>query len=203
MNAMAGKTKTAKKKRKVSKHVLQARSDAAEPQNMDASKQSEPKKKQKKNKHAKAPSDAANYLVCWKNRKSGEGIWKFNKNTQSWLIRHCYETDKVSKGTFGILLNYLDGLEGATTRSRIRAEANRRALRYKEHIKNASAVEEDIMAKNEEEESKNNFAEKSKSRALSSEDLLEEEKKWKGLDEHERRKEYKRARKVLETITAK
>jgi hypothetical protein len=38
---------------------------------------------------------------------------------------------------------------------------------------------------------------------LSKEDLLEEEKRWGGLDEHDKRKEYKRARQILETVVAK
>jgi hypothetical protein len=196
---MPGK-KTAKKKRNVSKHVLKARSKGAQT-DLEQSEASTAKK----SRHIKAPSDAATYLTDWEARNNGTGAWKFNKNTQSWLIRHMYIIENVAKGTFSILLKYLDGLEGASTRSRIRAEASRRALRYKEYMKNAV---EDNSTTTPEETSKDEPGSIDVSKAdtkttLSKEDLLEEEKRWGGLDEHDKRKEYKRARQILETVVAK
>jgi hypothetical protein len=199
---MADKKKPTKKKRTVSKHVLKARSKLrkADFEQSEASTSTD-----KKSTHVKAPSDAATYLTDWENRNDGTGAWKFNKNTQSWLIRHMYVIENVAKGTFSILLKYLDGLEGASTRSRIRVEASRRALRYKEYTKNAT---EDNSTTTPEEASKdepgpNDVSKAGKQTTSSKEDLLEEEKRWGALDDNAKRKEYKRARQILETVVAK
>jgi hypothetical protein len=192
--------KSAKKKRNISKHVLKARSKGAQT-DLEKGEASTAKKSG----HIKAPSDAATYLIDWEARNNGTGAWKFNKNTQSWLIRHMYVIENVAKGTFSILLKYLDGLQGASTRSRIRAEASRRALRYKEYMKDA--VEENSTMTPEEaskdEPGSNDVSKVDTQTTLSKEDLLEEEKRWGGLDEHDKRKEYKRARQILETVVAK
>merc|ERR1712166_1505922 len=110
------------------------------------------KRKQKKSKPNKNhPTEAFTYLTQWKANKSNKNasssskvsIWKFNKNTQSWLIRNMYEVDKVAKPSFLLLLEYLKGLEGETTKDRIKAEASRRARRYKEYSKTSENKDEE------------------------------------------------------------
>mmetsp|Transcript_36182 Transcript_36182/g.51175 ORF Transcript_36182/g.51175 Transcript_36182/m.51175 type:complete len:120 (+) Transcript_36182:276-635(+) len=41
-----------------------------------------------------------------------------------------YDSDKVTKGSFTLLLEYLQGLQGNAAKERILADATRRALRY-------------------------------------------------------------------------
>lgn len=70
----------------------------------------------------KDPQEAAEYLRCWSQRADGERVWRFNKSTQSWLLRHMYDKDRVSKEAFKLLLEYLTGLQGAA-RARTREAA--------------------------------------------------------------------------------
>lgn len=163
----------------------------------------------------KDPSEAATYLEEWKQSKQ-ENVknsnWKFNKNTQSWLIRHMYEADKVPKATFSLLLEYLAGLEGKTTRVWIRSEASRRALRYKQYEKQGTGkVEEDegkgtlettrtTTAPNSKKETKESTEKAVKEGKPTNEEEREEQVRWEKLSDHDKRKEYKRARRVLESI---
>jgi hypothetical protein len=209
-----------KKKRKISKHVLQAQEDRAmkqqQPAQADggqgvtvvpppeslmtadskaktASTSTAPSKK-KKNKNVKDPNEVANYLTQWKRNNDGEeSVWKFNKNTQSWLIRHMYEADKLSKASFTLLLGYLDGMKGGgDAKARILTEASRRAVRYKEY------------EKVRDEKGESNAAEKGVDAAGETTTTLteeeEEDARWKKLDDHDKRNEYKRARKILDTL---
>ncbi|CAM9929563.1 unnamed protein product, partial [Hapterophycus canaliculatus] len=41
------------------------------------------------------------------------GVWKFNKNTQAWLLRHIFAEDQIGEKGFGTLCLYLEGLKGA------------------------------------------------------------------------------------------
>ena len=205
---MGAKSKSTHKKKKISKHVLKARETAAGQQAVNATTSaSSPadtsgtvvgKRKQKKNRHNKDPSDVAAYLEEWKASQTGKSGWKFNKNTQSWLIRHMYEADKTPKGVFTLLLEYLGGLEGKTTRQWIRAEASRRALRYKSFEKESDGKASGSAGVKDEDAMKGDG--KASDEKSLSEDQQEEEARWKKLSEHDKRKEYKRARKVLETI---
>jgi len=164
-------------------------------------------KKSRGNKHVKDVKEAAGYLSNWKGFREQ---WKFNKNTQSWLIRHMYEPDKVAKSTFAILLEYLQGLQGSGAKDRIVQEANRRALRYKKYEKeesNDNDKDESVDMNDADskevkfaEDTKEGAAESTKKSAQEIEAATEEEKRWQQLDDHEKRKEYKRARKVLETL---
>jgi hypothetical protein len=124
--------KSVRRKKRTAKHVLKAKEEREQQQQQETGlplkeetpKISKPKKKKKR--HAKNPNEAAQYLSSWKHRDAG-GSWKFNKNTQSWLLRHMYEPEKVSKGTFTTLLEYMDGLQGQT-KTRTVADAKQRAL---------------------------------------------------------------------------
>jgi hypothetical protein len=210
-----------KKKRKISKHVLQAQEDRAMKQQQPAqadggqgvtivpppesltTTDSKAKKastatsasKKKKNKNVKDPNEVANYLTQWKRNNDGEeSVWKFNKNTQSWLIRHMYEADKLSKASFTLLLGYLDGMKGGgDAKARILTEASRRAVRYKEYEKvRDEKGESSVVEKGADE------AGETTTTTLTEEE--EEDARWKRLDDHDKRNEYKRARKILDTL---
>ena len=221
------KKKSTKKKRKVSKHILQANQEHAELEKARASEalpidesevqaatagaltktksSSRPNKTPPgaPNQHTKDSKEAAGYLTNWKNHRKE---WKFNKNTQSWLIRHMYEADKVSKGTFTLLLDYLEGLQGKGAKERIVEDATRRALRYKEFEEGGTGTEKEV-----EKETTVKFASDTKEAPAEEEEgkkkrqkldptATDDEKRWNELDDHDKRKEYKRARKVLETL---
>jgi hypothetical protein len=216
-----------KKKRKISKHVLQAQEDRLMKQQQQQPEQNQDGinivdppaslattkanntnkaaatatsvSKKKKNKNMKDPNEVANYLTQWKKNIDGqESVWKFNKNTQSWLIRHMYEADKLSKSSFTLLLEYLDGLKGGDAKSRILTEATRRAVRYKEYEK--------VRDDKGEKDGGNAAAEKAPDpagEATTATPLTEQEEddaRWKKLDDHDKRNEYKRSRKILDTL---
>lgn len=192
--------KNNRKKKRISKHVLKAKGDRGDESApgddlptplQPAKKQATPKKKSAK---MKDPSEAAAYLSAWKHRAAG-GAWKFNKNTQSWLIRHMYEADKVAKPMFVILMDYLKGMK---SKERVIEDAERRALRYKEFEKTLDAKKDGEKATEEATDAKDVVEETPKKEDGGEDD----ETRWKRLDEHDKRKEYKRARKILETMQA-
>ena len=189
----AGKNKSHRKKR-ISKHVLEAAEKKNQEQlenNLISAAQGEAltdgttdgkqTDSSKSNSKVKDPIDAASYLTLWNHdRNNKTGAWKFNKNTQSWLLRHMYNAEKVNKTTFGILVEYICcGGEG--TRSRVEEEAKQKAIRYKEWEKKG-----DSESKSESDTQVNATTETI----------------WCGLSDHDKRKEYKRARKVMEALKA-
>jgi hypothetical protein len=224
-SAAKAKLRQARKKKRVSKHILQSKNGGGDGEgdgdadaggnNDDTGDAPESKKSQNKasstspasNKGTKAktqkikdPREAASYLTLWKLDQTGSDnksskVWKYNKNTQSWLLRHMYENDKVNKTAFATLMDYLEGLQGQSTIARVVRDAQRRALRYKS-----------TTTANNEKDDTNNNEEAEAQAGVSGEDLLNAEeqahdaKRWKGLDDHEKRREYKRARKVLEIL---
>ena len=199
----AGKNKRHRKKR-ISKHVVESQTrkkqEDAEKQLLAASKgdgeTSTPDdatpnetKKSTRNTKTKDPAEAASYLTLWsldRNSESTTKNWKFNKNISSWLLRHMYDFDKVSKSTFATLVDYVcEG--GEKTILRVEEEAKRRARRYKEWEKKQQkdgGTNQDDAADN------------SNDASISSPD----DETWNQLDDHDKRKEYKRARKVLDSI---
>lgn len=213
---MGAKSKSPHKKKNISKHVLKAREDqtkttteagAIKDDNGKDTPEVAAKRKQRKNRRVKDPSEAATYLEEWKASKtSGKSDWKFNKNTQSWLIRHMYEADKIPKGVFALLQEYLSSLEGNTTKTWIRAEASRRALRYKSYEKETKSYEKEtkkasVESTDTEKEGAAKDEDKKPAKGKTqTEDEQEEEERWNKLNDHDKRKEYKRARKVLETV---
>ena len=142
------------------------------------------KAKGKKNKHKKPPSEAGNYLVLWRlhQKDAASSGWKFNKNTQSWLLRHMYNDKQVSKGSFKHLLEYMEGLQGKG-----KEETAERALELAEKYKEWAATE-----KGKEEE------------AVKGEERADGEQfsgsNFDELDAHAKRKVYKRARQVYEAL---
>lgn len=183
-----------KGKKHISKHVLKAREakDDAKKEDQDGKLKTPTKtKKVKAEKVVKDPSEAVEYLKQWKHEKT---TWKFNKNTQSWIIRHMYDAEKLDKSAFTLVTEYLQGLQGGTAKSWALADATKRALRYKKFEKSQT---DGTVAK--EDNNKSGDAEKKETAKLSdadTEDLI----RWKNLSDHDKRKEYKRARKVLEVL---
>ena len=147
----------------------------------------------------KDPEEAASYLSLWNYDKTNNTKqWKFNKNTQSWLLRHMYDFDKVSKATFALLVEYLcQGGEGA--RSRVEEDAKWRARRYKEWEKKGqqqSSKEDGVDSESKDENTEEKTDKKKESTTTDG------DKAWNVLDDHDKRKEYKRARKVLDSLKA-
>ena len=148
----------------------------------------------------KDPQEASSYLSLWKyDRSNNTKQWKFNKNTQSWLLRHMYDFDKVSKGTFALLVEYLcSGGEG--TRCRVEEDAKTRARRYKdwERRQKQEGGEEGKGgddANGGGVEGKNDLETKEKETQSTTDGAS-----WNQLNDHDKRKEFKRARKVLDAL---
>ena len=212
MGAGSGKNKVRRKKR-ISKHVQDAEGrrkakaeggegekageGQAQRQQQNGGTSSAKKKKRSANRHVKDPAEAASYLSSWKHRDAGSG-WRFNKNTQSWLLRHMYETEKVPKPTFTLLVDYLVGCQGITRR-RLREDAARRALRYKEYEKKTKPSDPNEKSATGGGDG-DDVATKEAAQKKDTEDDGNDEARWKALDDHDKRKEYKRARKILDTI---
>mmetsp|Transcript_31723 Transcript_31723/g.48637 ORF Transcript_31723/g.48637 Transcript_31723/m.48637 type:complete len:209 (+) Transcript_31723:150-776(+) len=204
----AGKNK-AHRKNRISKHVLDSqkkREEEAAGEQKDNTPQASSsapttttpkKKKSKKNRHVKDPKEAATYLSSWKHREAGTN-WKFNKNTQSWLIRHMYEADKVDKTCFGLLLEYLSSGDDQM-QARVRTEGTRRALRYKDYQKNnPEAGENKETAEKEPTTTTKSGEDTAKENGKNGDE--DDTTNWNELSDHDKRKEYKRARKVLDVL---
>lgn len=187
---MTNTQEATRERKRTRKHILEEGREKLKYDGLPSSELSPPPKKKLKKSKVKDPSEAACYLSAWKHKDVGGG-WKFNKNTQSWLLRHMYQADKVTKGTFSLLSEYMEGLQGST-RTRTLADAKRRALRYKEYEKSRDSQHESeaIDEVDGKEDGKKN------------DDItdVDDETRWTRLDDREKRKEYKRARKVLEIL---
>lgn len=206
-NMGAGKNKSHRKKR-ISKHVIQAEERKKQTEvekqlllaaengtsttpaspSTPAAATTEEKTEPTSNTKTKDPEEAASYLTLWKyDQTNNTKSWKFNKNTQSWLQRHMYDGDKVSKTTFSSLVDYL--IQGGDRLiSRVEEDAKMRARRYKEWEKKKENSTTDDTTGETKEESKSTSA---------ADDIT-----WNSLDDHDKRKEYKRTRKVLDSIKA-
>lgn len=199
------------KKRKA-KHVLEAEQAHQEKKNTNTISLSTANKPEKKKQHKKKkkkvqvkdPQEAHSYLSTWQQNKKQksqdsniESIWRFNKNTQSWLIRHMYEVDKVPKGTFALLILYLEDLKGVS-RERVYDDAVRRALRYKTWEKSSTKEDDDGEKSNDDDDDDNENEDNDQKEE--EEDIKMDAKRWKNLDDHDKRKEYKRARKMIDLL---
>jgi len=204
-------------KKRVAKHISAARQAASStaPSSSSPTKPVLKKKRRKKNKnnHVKDPKEAHSYLSLWQlhqkegNREGDEDtqLWRFNKNTQSWLLRHMYNIEKIPKGTFSILIQYLKDLKGGS-RKRVYEDAVRRALRYKEWEKNHQADEKKNHPEGKtvdaETSNNNNAVEDADDSSYDDEEAEKaaDEKRWSRLSDHDKRKEYKRARQVIDVL---
>jgi hypothetical protein len=159
------KKKKISKRRRISKHVAEAQQKAAAAAAAAASAETKSESvehvddgdKTTTTSPKKALSDADHsiqataYLKAYKTSKLGEadGGWKFSKNTQTWIIKHMYNADIISKSTFSLLLEYMLGLQGKT-RMRVLQEATDRILQYKEYEARQSLKETQDEDENDE-----------------------------------------------------
>jgi hypothetical protein len=202
---MATKKNAKKKRRRVSKHILnnaktraaagggastRSQEDDGRGTNGDgppvATAAATAKKQQqrsKNNKHVKDPKEAMAYLEQWKVSRGLD--WKFNKNTQSWLIRHMYDAALVSKHTFEVLLEYLQDCH-ADAKKRLCMDATQRAVRYQRHAEKNDGGDTNRSHDND----------------AATVDVPADES-YQQKDEHDKRKEYKRARKLLDALQQK
>mmetsp|Transcript_49435 Transcript_49435/g.57781 ORF Transcript_49435/g.57781 Transcript_49435/m.57781 type:complete len:216 (+) Transcript_49435:60-707(+) len=200
------KAKQNRKKKRISKHILRAQDKKAAEQSTSSSSASAstettnnkpqdavvPKKKvhKQKGKKVKDPKEAASYLSLWKIRDTSPNIWKFNTNMQSWLLRNMYDSTLVPKSTFQTLSDYIVKLPEGMTRKRVCDDALSKAMRYKKWAK--------------EEENEGTSKETDDSGAADTTEIGaatgDDDDDWKNLDSHDKRREYKRARIVLESL---
>jgi WKF domain len=194
--------KKGRKRRNISKQIKGSRSDDVEALNNEQpsissyTENKSPKKRKIKEDHIKDPITASTYLTTWKgHQNNGDKIeWKFNKNTQSWLIRHMYDSEKVPKSVFALLVEYLVGMQGETVKHRILEDATHRAIRYKQYEKSLA----ETPAKND--TSVNKIPNTSIQTLAGTENSESDDRIWTASDDHVKRKEYKRARKILDTL---
>ena len=179
----------------------------------------------------KDPAEASTYLSLWKHDRadntasSTTKIWKFNKNTQSWLLRHMYDGNKVNKTTFAILLEYIIAGKCEGVRSNVQEDAKVRARRYKEWEKTTTSTTTEkemkttlaLMKKDDEgvssyqrpissgeaEGAKRSSSLAGVATTATTTTTTANDDEWKTMDEHEKRKVYKRARKALDALETK
>jgi len=114
-----------------------------------------------------------------------------------------YEVDKVPKSTFILLMDYLEGLEGRTIIDRMRTDASRRCRRHKEYSRDSTAPSgdtEDDPTGNDDENENAQSSETIDTTPGNKEELEYEEALWRKMDDHDKRKQYKRARKILDLM---
>lgn len=148
-------------------------------------------KKQKLTKRTKDIVDVEGYLMAWKQSSNGNltSSWKFNKNTQSWLIRHLYDSTKISKSIFVIALQYFLK-SNINVQHRLRDDAMQRAIQYQQQQQEKETTNHSNDRKDNDNDDDNDVNQNDKEE--SPEVLLEKNQ----------RKEYKRARKILDTLVA-
>ena len=134
-----------------------------------------------------------------------------------------YDGNKVNKTTFAILLEYIIAGKCEGVRSKVQEDAKVRARRYKEWEKTTTSTTEKetkttlaLMKKDDEGVSsyqrpissgEAEGAKRSSSLAgvatTATTTTTANDDEWKTMDEHEKRKVYKRARKVLDALETK
>jgi WKF domain len=230
-------TKKKGKKRQISKHIINSKlksknseTDTAlnavvatpllNSSNEIASSDQSQTKAAKRRQQVKDLLDVAGYLTAWKThqQKHSDGvgkslsksIWKFNKNTQSWLMRHLYNSTKVTKTIFNDALPYFVSANDEV-QQRLRHDATIRALRYQQYSSTSptsaspqNPINTDSNDSHSQISSKLTSSESASNRnahdANNSNISLPDDAQWILLNDHDKRKEYKRARKVLDTI---
>ncbi|KAK9953004.1 hypothetical protein ABG768_017030 [Culter alburnus] len=101
--------------------------------------------KPEKSKSSVKEKQALEYLTCWSEKREE---WKFNKNSQTWLLHHMFDSVKVSDDHFEVLLSYLDGLRGTARDSTLqKAEAIVRWEGQGEEADTADAEKRKLRAK--------------------------------------------------------
>ena len=126
-----------------------------------------------------------------------------------------YEVEKVSKHTFGLLVEYLhEGSTNTTTFQRIYQDAISRIQQYKswrdDHVnllQSSQENNEEGPNKEDEKESKvqqdDNNDEDDNNQNDDNNNGVDTQERFQNLTYHEKRKEYKRARKIVELCHTK
>ena len=223
---MVGKNQPSlvKKKKNVAKHVLAAQSrrvDAtsatatgetttdslaasSSSSTSSASVSSSSSSSKNKNKHTKPPSEASNYLILWSLSRSD---WRFNKNTQSWLLRHMYNDVLVSKSAFKLLLEYVKTIKGKG-KDNVLKEAVLHAKKYKEWEKktDGTADADDEAKSKKKRTTKKGQNEEGEEGGGDKDDEEEDDEvhfdgnNWEAISPKRKRKVYKRARGVHDAL---
>jgi len=103
-----------------------------------------------------------------------------------------YDAEMIPKASFAILMDYLTGLHGKETIDRINEDTVKRILRYKEWEKKGERGDhKDENDKGETED---------KTPDEDDDDEENDDKRFRNMSAHEKRKEYKRARKVHDVV---
>jgi hypothetical protein len=166
----------------------------------------------------KDPMDVEGYLLSWQKHHheqqqhqqeqkntsyensngtaKSSNIWKFNKNTQSWLIRHLYDSTKINKSMFTIALEYFQNSNHTNMIQRLQNDAIQRAIQYQEGIKNNSSNSTIDNSNDNSNTKTTDVTDDNNNKTAMDPDNNDEATQ----QSQQKRKEYKRARKILDTL---
>ncbi|RMX44450.1 hypothetical protein pdam_00010057 [Pocillopora damicornis] len=103
--------------------MLETCEDAVKAEMNNEGKKKKKKSKQELQKESKsALHPAIDYLHTWFNNRQH---WNFKKVRQVWLLKNMFDQEQISNENFGILLKYLEGLEGAAKEKTIKIAEQR------------------------------------------------------------------------------
>jgi hypothetical protein len=97
-----------------------------------------------KKKDVDLTKEAGEYIELWSKARES---WKFNKKTQTYLLKHCYDPAELSKENFPAFLQYIDGLQGharSTSLKKAQEILNVEELAEEEDANNDDALSDDI-----------------------------------------------------------
>ena len=102
--------KKREKKPKIAKKGEETSENTEKPTLSKSAKKREKKLKNPNHVHeSAAQSKALRYLKLWHTNKEE---WKFEKCRQIWLLQNCYNSTKIPKDDFKLLLKYMKTIQG-------------------------------------------------------------------------------------------
>jgi len=149
--------------------------------NGTSSKKKVQKKKKKAPEPTIEPAEAWAYLLDWEEQHDSSDSWEHNETAEAWLIQNMYDAEAVPKDVFAFLVEGYMQEKPESDRVAIRADATRRALRYKEYEKQVKDGTWQGADDNDDDDD-------------------DDESVWNRLEDHDKRKVYKRARKTLDVV---
>lgn len=146
--------------------------------------------KQRKKKKAPAvpviePAEAWAHLLDWEEQHDTDA-WQFNEAADVWLIKNMYDAEAVPKDVFAFLVEGYLQVKPEDEKQAIRNCATRCVSRYKKfekQVKDGTWQEPPASGTTDTDD-----------------DDDDEDAVWNRIDEHEKRKRYKRARKTLDVV---
>jgi hypothetical protein len=93
--------------------------DAAEVQVAKPSKKSKKRSKKTQNLPPQKPNASLDYLTQYATAKSN---WKFNKNRDTWILKHLFSETDISREYDFALAKYIHGLQGTGARERLKKQ---------------------------------------------------------------------------------